>query len=130
MVTITAWTRVLGLLLALLAGLLLPASAGAQQYVLWGDARKGQRVFVEKGCGSCHAIRGMGPTVAPDLGRIPARHFTMTQMAGIMWNHAPAMQQTAREKGIAWKAFKGSEMRDLIAFLYAASLLDEPGDPR
>ncbi len=126
----TSRTRILWLLLALFGGSLLPVSADAQQYVLWGDARKGQRVFVEKGCGSCHAIRGMGPTVAPDLGRIPARHFTMTQMAGIMWNHAPAMKQMAREKGIAWKAFKGSEMRDLIAFLYAASLLDEPGDPR
>ena len=107
-----------------------PGQSAAQQYVLWGDARKGQQVFVEKGCGSCHAIRGVGPTVGPDLGRVPARHLTMTQMAGTMWNHAPTMQQMAREKGIIWKPFRGSEMRDLIAFLYAASLLDEPGDPR
>jgi len=123
-------TRPVWLLVVLLSGSVLVPRALAQQYVLWGDARKGQQVFVEKGCGSCHAIRGVGPTVGPDLGRVPARHLTMTQMAGTMWNHAPAMQQMAREKGIIWKPFRGSEMRDLIAFLYALGLLDEPGDPR
>jgi cytochrome c2 len=114
------------LLLALVA---LPASA-EEQYVLWGDARKGRQAFVEKGCGGCHAIRGAGPSVGPDLGRVGAKHLTMTQIAGVMWNHAPAMKQAAKEKGIAWKPFRGSEMRDLIAFLYAINLLDEPGSPR
>jgi len=123
-------SRAVWLLLALFGGSVHLAPAAAQQYVLWGDARKGQQVFVEKGCGSCHAIRGVGPTVGPDLGRAPARHLTMTQMAGTMWNHAPAMKQLAQEKGLIWKPFRGSEMRDLIAFLYATSLLDEPGDPR
>ena len=114
------------LLLALFA---LPAAA-QERYVLWGDARKGQQVFVEKGCGSCHAIRGTAPGAGPDLGRIGAKHLTMTQIAGAMWNHAPAMKEAAKAKGIAWKPFAGSEMRDLVAFLYAVNLMDEPGDPR
>lgn len=104
--------------------------AAEEQYVLWGDARKGHKVFLEKGCGSCHPIRGIGPTLAPDLGRNPEKHPTMTQMAGAMWNHAPAMRKLAAEKGFIWKPFHGSEMRDLIAFLYAMSLMDEPGNPR
>jgi cytochrome c len=54
----------------------------------------------------------------------------MSQMAGAMWNHAPVMAETARGKGVVWKPFAGSEMRDLIAFLYAVSLMDEPGDTR
>lgn len=128
MAAIGRGTISLSVSLVLLGGVAEPAVA--QQYVLWGDARKGQQIFVEKGCGSCHAIRGAGPSVGPDLGRIPGKHLTMTQMAGTMWNHAPAMKQMAGEKGIIWKPFRGSEMRDLIAFLYATSLLDEPGDPR
>lgn len=123
-------TQAVCLVLGVVGGSLLSIDAAAQQYVLWGDARKGQQVFVEKGCGRCHAIRGVGPSVGPDLGRVPGKHLTMTQMAGTMWNHAPAMKQMAREKGITWKPFRGAEMRDLIAFLYATSLLDEPGDPR
>lgn len=113
-----------------MAVLVLSGGADAEDYVLWGDARKGREVFAEKGCGTCHAIRGTGSSVGPDLGRIAARHLTMTRMAGAMWNHAPAMEQTAAERGITWKEFRGSEMRDLIAFLYAVSALDEPGDPR
>lgn len=110
--------------------LALSADADAEEYVLWGDARKGREVFAQKGCGTCHAIRGTGPGVGPDLGRISARHLTMTRMAGAMWSHAPSMEHMAAERRIAWKEFRGSEMRDLIAFLYAVSALDEPGDPR
>jgi len=115
---------------ALTAVLVVSVGGDAEEYVLWSDARRGREVFVEKGCGTCHAIRATAPSVGPDLGRIAARHLTMTRMAGAMWNHAPAMWQMAAEKGITWKPFQGSEMRDLIAFLYAVSLLDDPGDPR
>ena len=113
----------------LLVLLVFPATA-EEQYVLWGDARKGHRIFGEKGCGGCHAIRAARPSVGPDLGRVGAKQLTMTQIAGVMWNHAPAMKQAAMEKGIVWKPFRGSEMRDLIAFLYAINLMDEPGNPR
>jgi len=106
-----------------------PSGAGEQQYVLWGDARNGSRVFAEKGCGNCHAVRGVGPSLAADLGRI-AQRLTMTQLAGAMWNHAPAMQKLAKQRGILWRPFAGSEMRDLIAYLYSISLLDQPGDAR
>jgi len=107
----------------------LPLKAAEEQYVLWGDARSGSRVFAGKGCGSCHAIRGVGPNLGPDLGRIGQR-LTMTQLAGTMWNHAPVMRKLAKEKRIAWKPFSGSEMRDLISYLYSIGLLDQPGEPK
>lgn len=122
--------RGIGFFLAFWSVSIMPLRAAEDKYVLWGDARKGRRVFVEKGCGSCHAIRGVGPTLGPDLGRISGKPLTMTQMAGSMWNHAPVMKQMAKERGITWKPFQGSEMRDLITFLYIIKLLDEPGDPR
>ena len=76
-----------GVVSVLLALLALPASA-EEQYVLWGDARKGHQAFVEKGCGNCHAIRGAGPSVGPDLGRIGTRHLAMTQVAGAAFLYA------------------------------------------
>lgn len=115
--------------LALSSMLVSPLCAAEDQYVLWGDARNGSRIFAEKGCGNCHAVRGVGPSVAPDLGKI-AQQLTMTQLAGAMWNHAPAMEKLTKQKGISWRPFKGSEMRDLIAYLYSISLLDQPGDPK
>lgn len=94
--------------------------------MLWGDARKGREVFAQKGCGTCHAICGTGASVGPDLGKTSAKNLTMTRMARALWNQAPAMKQMAAERG----EFRGTEMRDLIAFLYAVKGLDEPGDPR
>jgi cytochrome c2 len=115
--------------LALFSVSILPSNAAEEQYVLWGDAQAGSRVFAEKGCGNCHAVRSVGPSLAPDLGRI-AQRLTMTQLAGSMWNHAPAMRKLAEQKGFSWRPFKGAEMRDLIAYLYSISLLDQPGDAR
>lgn len=122
--------KIIGLSLVFWGTSVMLLQAAQDEYVLWGDAQKGSRVFAEKGCGSCHAIRGVGPTLGPDLGRISGKPLTMTQMAGTMWNHAPVMRRLAEEKGIGWKPFRGPEMRDLIAFLYAIKLLDKPGDPR
>jgi mono/diheme cytochrome c family protein len=90
----------------LLAGLLLGASvlanAFAQKtetvYAIWGNPQEGRKVYAAKGCGKCHAINGVGPTIGPDLGRAPTESQTITQLAGVMWNHAPAMRKVAAEE--------------------------------
>ncbi len=69
-------------------------------YAIWGDPVKGRKVYAEKGCGKCHAINGVGPTIGPDLGRTPKVPKTITQIAGVMWNHAPEMRKVAQEKGV------------------------------
>jgi mono/diheme cytochrome c family protein len=97
-------------------------------YAIWGNPNDGRKVYAAKGCGRCHAINGVGPTIGPDLGRSPARPQTITQLAGAMWNHAPEMRKLAQDKGIRWTAFKESELRDLIAYLYFLRMLDQPGD--
>ena len=101
-----------------------------ETYALWGDPQKGRQVYAEHGCAQCHAIRGVGGTLGPDLGRPPVYHKTVTQMAGIMWNHAPQMRQLAKTKGIAVKPLTGSEMLDLLTYLYSLQFLDEPGNVR
>jgi len=51
-------------------------------------------------------------------------------MAGIMWNHAPQMSQLAKAKGITVRPFTGSEMLDLLTYMYSLHFLDEPGNAR
>ena len=101
-----------------------------ETYVLWGDPNKGRKVYAERGCANCHAIRGVGGTLGPDLGRPPSQHRTVTQMAGIMWNHAPQMTLLAKTRGINIRPFAGSEMLDLLTYLYSLYFLDEPGNAR
>ena len=47
---------------------LVAGSVIAGQYVLpFGDSQTGRQLFVNKGCVVCHAINGVGGTVAPPL---------------------------------------------------------------
>jgi len=121
-------TVTMALLLLWVATLSVKAQETNRTYAIWGDPNAGRQVYAEKGCGRCHAINGVGPTVGPDLVRAPQTAHTITQIAGVMWNHAPLMRQASAEMGIRWTPFKGSEMRDLIAYLAFLRLLDQPGD--
>ncbi len=112
--------------------LLTPLTAGEglaqERYALWGDPVEGRQVYADAGCGGCHAINGVGGTMGPDLGRPPVDHKTVTQMAGAMWNHTPAMRRTAEVRGLAFQTLTESEMLDLLTYLYSLHFLDREGD--
>jgi mono/diheme cytochrome c family protein len=123
--------RELILVLALVGFAPRPARAQAQEtYVLWGDAQKGRQIYAEAGCAQCHAINGVGGTLGPDLGAPPARHQTVTQMAGVMWNHAPEMRRAAEARGLTPRPLSGDEILDLLTYLYSLHFLDQAGNPR
>jgi len=107
-----------------------PAVAAQETYVLWGDPVKGRQIYAEKRCVDCHSINGVGGTLGPDLGRPPARHYTITQMAGVMWNHAPEMRRLSEREGRPFPQLSAEEMLDLLTYLYSLHFLDAPGDPR
>lgn len=84
-----------------------------------GDPAAGRQLFQAKGCVACHAVKGQGGTVGPDLGRIDHGHNAY-QMAGIMWNHSATMSAVMEAMKIPRPVFEGNEMADLLAYLEAA----------
>jgi cytochrome c2 len=84
-----------------------------------GNPLAGRKVFVERGCGQCHAVSGEGPKIGPDLTSVGAdTPITWTQT---MWNHAPQMELRMRGMKVAWPRFEGSEMNDLLAYVRSVS---------
>lgn len=87
------------------------------QYVdVGGNAYQGRRVFETKECIQCHAVRGEGGKVGPDLTSMEGID-TPIVWAQAMWNHAPAMEQAMRQLDVAWPKFNRGEMNDLLAYV-------------
>lgn len=81
-----------------------------------GDATRGRRLFESKGCIQCHAVRGQGGKIGPDLATISGID-TPIEWAQALWNHAPAMEKNISQAGVAWPRFEGGEMNDLLAYM-------------
>lgn len=94
-----------------------------------GNPNQGRRIFASKGCSSCHGSDAAGGGGGPDLTRFPLRR-PAEAIAGTMWNHAFAMSDAMRARGLAWPSFENTDLADLVAFLYFLPFSDRPGDAR
>lgn len=85
---------------------------------LRGDKDKGARLYMHKGCVLCHyAPPGTKEKAgAPDLASSPII-FSPLELAAALWNHAPAMEEEIRRRGLAWPRFHDDEVRDLVEYL-------------
>ncbi len=110
-------------------GLLLWLGLPVRAHAGFGDPMQGQALFVSKGCVSCHAVRGAGGRVGPDLGRTAVKG-SFYEIAAGMWNHTLVMDEKMREFRVSRPTFKKNELADLLAFLYFLNYFDEPGDAR
>ena len=81
-----------------------------------GDATRGAELFRAKSCASCHSADPAGAHAGPDLTTANAVRSPF-DWASAMWNHAPAMTEKFRERGIPWPRFADDEMRNLFSFL-------------
>jgi cytochrome c2 len=99
----------------------------APEFQSAGEHQKGRRVFEAKGCNRCHAMFGNGPQVGPDLGSAELRG-SVTQIAGRMWNHWPAMAQAMRSIGMPRPEFQRDELADLFAYIFIARYEGQAGD--
>jgi len=96
-------------------------------YMSPGNPRDGRVVFEKKGCEKCHAVDGDESKPGPNLRKLEW-NYSVTEIAGLMWNHGSVMRQMMREYNIAWPRLEGKEMADLIAYLYFLKFADEPGN--
>jgi mono/diheme cytochrome c family protein len=78
-----------------------------------GNPRRGEKLFAQKHCSSCHSSDGG----APDLRAAKKGERTSLTMISALWRHGPAMLDRMKERNILWPRFNGSEMSDLVAFL-------------
>ncbi len=82
-----------------------------------GDAQEGGRVFVAKGCSSCHAV-GSRRGTAPDLSEADLG-VGVLDLVSRLWNHMPAMYAQMEHSGMSAPELTELEMTDLLAYLYS-----------
>ena len=86
-----------------------------------GDSNKGEVVFDNKGCTSCHATNKDSELIGPNL--LYSNKITSPiTMIQIMWNHANIMKVRMIEKDLHWPEFVQDEMADLYAYLQKLSI--------
>lgn len=80
-----------------------------------GDPARGSDLFSARGCMHCHAIRGLGGKIGPDLATAGDLSGPM-DWTGALWNHASGMRRATEHERIAWPQFQDHELRDLYAY--------------
>ena len=108
--------------------ILLAWAIGAHAAVVDADSARGATLFESLACVQCHSVNGKGARIGPDLGRLVDRNFTPASLAATMWNHAPAMWASMRERTIRAAELDEQAAADLFAYFYSARFFELAGD--
>lgn len=81
------------------------------------EPSRGLSVLVQKGCLKCHALRGEGARVAPDLATPRGAFDSPATWAMRIWSHTPVMASAAMQRGVLYPRFSGHEMAQLVGYL-------------
>ena len=87
---------------------------------------RGHTLLVQKGCLKCHALRGEGGRIAPDLAGRTAAFASPAAWAARIWAHTPVMASEAMARGILYPRFNDREMVHLIAYLKSVGTTPGP----
>jgi cytochrome c2 len=91
-----------------------------------GDAARGEYLFEQKGCISCHGVSGRGRDGGPGLNEFP-RNASPVFLSQAMWNHSLRMMARMVQMGKRWPDFEGTEMMDMLAYIKTKTKgADEP----
>jgi mono/diheme cytochrome c family protein len=101
--------------------------SGATFPVLSGNPARGRDLFVQKGCLGCHAVRGVGGKVGPDLS-LALVGKGLVEVAAAMLSHYPKMSAAMRQRHVIPPSLTGQELDDVVAYLYFINFYPEPGD--
>ncbi|OGL41377.1 MAG: hypothetical protein A3C43_04845 [Candidatus Schekmanbacteria bacterium RIFCSPHIGHO2_02_FULL_38_11] len=108
------------------------SKSGDKIFISPGDSKDGKILFSKKGCSHCHSTetgsKKDGPNLGRDLRKKESFPRTITQVAGLMWNHSPEMWKEMKEKGMKRPELNPQEMADLIAYLFSLQYFDEQGN--
>jgi mono/diheme cytochrome c family protein len=77
---------------------------------------RGQKLVQDKGCTTCHSVRGKGGKVSADFATSSVVGSPASLIAG-MWNHGVDMEAQAQKQDIAWPMLKGQELADIATYL-------------
>jgi mono/diheme cytochrome c family protein len=102
---------------------------GDTSQVVPGTPARGEQLFGERRCATCHAVGGKGGRVGPDLGRA-GHHVSLTAFAARMWNHGPKMWAAMKQRGLEVPKLSGQDMADVLAYLYTAHYFDPRASAR
>jgi len=86
-----------------------------QYYGKRGDPAKGNKVFMDKGCLSCHSRDAVKEERGVDL--VDVSGMDTFELISAMWNHVPQMERMVTEFDLAWPRFSKDEMKDLIRYI-------------
>ena len=96
--------------------------------VISDDPARGGQLFATKGCTECHALKGEGGKIGPDLGKIDLGN-TRLNLAAKIWNHTPSMIVEMESKGMTKPTLTGQDLAEISTYLYFLRFFDEPGNP-
>jgi len=102
--------------------------AAEKVYLAPGDPVEGKSIFARKGCIQCHAVRGEGGSIGPDLGQRKQFPPSMSQFAGLMWNHFPTMWEVMQKENISLPELSARDMVNITAYLFSVKYFDPAGD--
>jgi cytochrome c2 len=88
----------------------------AVRYFASGNISNGWKVALDKGCLSCHSVRGERGKPASDLTKARGLDSPAGVIAAL-WNHAVVAPPATPGKKQEWPLFQGAEMADLVALL-------------
>lgn len=96
--------------------------------VVHGSAERGWQAFQAK-CIECHAVRGKGGSIGPELGPDHALPRGSADFAAVLWNHAPAMVGRARQSSVSVPTLQNDELADILQFLLSLRYYEPMGSP-
>ena len=97
-----------------IAALLAALSASAQ--APRGDAARGQQLFQQLKCVSCHSVGGVGGKVGPALGAQPGQTYSPNTMVSGMWSHVTKMWEAMDKAGVPRPKISEQQAADLYAY--------------
>ena len=93
---------------------------GETERVVPGTPERGEKLFADRGCATCHAVGAQKKTTTAPRLATQAFHVSAGEFAGLMWNHGPKMWAAMRERALTVPRLTGREMADITAYLYTA----------